>query len=1100
MRPSPVSLLLSLALLLVAGSSQAQGTGRVPRYWYDQHGNFVLIGNTLAQGCNGETPSPLTGTVGRACGSGRVDDTSPDYFWTLPSAGETAFADATVAPLEARSQARLQLPAGAKVTYARIYWAATRSNSVKRPPADRTPDQPDTTAELSFLGPLGARETQSLTADVSFSQQSSANADFQYQSSRDVTRLVQRYGPGLYRVGGVDAIDLRDTYAEFMFSAWWMVVFYELESEPMRHLKLYDGLDIVAGNTIDLQLRGFHVPTWATEAKLGVIAFDGDQPDVGDWFEFNGHQLQNTLNPGNNFFNSTRSYQPRAQGGPSTEASAVSHEGDVPRLSGQPWSMSGVDLDVVDVTMASGDTSARVRVGTDQDIFWLGGFVASISTQRPDFRDTFKTVRNLSRTDGTTRPGDRLLYTITTKNKGDDASRGTKLVDALPAQLEYVPSSLLVNDRRMTDRAGDDAATWSGNTLTVYLGRGATPTQGGELAIGESASVSFEALVVPSAQGIIENVAVVNAGGKLGADPMDTSSRPAPGMPSGPTPVPVEDPNTPPTDGGTDAGTGGSTDAGTDSGSDAGTGGSTDAGSQEEPVVIVPPDAEAADYVIAGRGCSSSGGSPLVWLVVLLFAVPLMRSRRMGAPAALVALGALSAPEAGAQGVDPASLSQAIDVQRYKPGPGATDLLGVSGARVDRHLGWHLGASLTYASNPLGFLDRRQDDFVYQVVASQATVELLGSVSFFDRFELGMALPFTYQASERGAAVTPAFAEGVSGGGVGDVRLVPKAHLLSSGEWHLGVAVPVLLPTAGGQGFRGGAGVAVQPQLVGEWVSERGPRVVANLGARLRGEQRLHNLRVGNELSYALGAQVPINERLAVQAQLVGALGLGERATEELPLEVLASVRYRLREGLLLHVGGGPGLTRGHGTPGFRLVAGIDWAQPGERPAVTRPAPVLAAPAPVLAAPAPVPTPAAPGVRQETKPRRLDIQGKVHFATNEDVILDNSFALLTEVAVLLKNNPQVALMRVEGHTDDRGDDASNLDLSQRRANNVRRFLLEQGVAPERLEALGHGETMPLVTNDTEAGREKNRRVEFYILKELASSGGLQVHDGRGPGQ
>ncbi|WP_375768270.1 OmpA family protein [Archangium gephyra] len=1082
-------LLSTLAALLVAGPAEAQST-KTPRYWSDQHGNFVLIGNTLAQGCNTETPAPRVGTVGDACGShGRGDDTSPDYFWTIQSsaAGEEAVANPDVLPQNARSRARLVLPKGARVTYARIYWAATRSNSQK--PSDRSPERPDDTAELTFLRdvPLGAQETRSLTADVTFTPQYEATRDFQYQASLDVTDFVQKYGPGLYQVGGVDSIDLRGPYffSEFMFSAWWMAVFYELDSEPMRDLKLYDGLDAVAGASITVNLRGFYVPERVNEAKLGVVAFDGDDYDKGDWLDFNKVRMGNSLNPADNFFNSTRSHQPLAVGSVGTpEAVAVSVAGDLPQLTGTQGSMSGLDLDVVDVSMAPGTQTAEVKVGTSGDIYWLGGFVSSISTKRPDFRETYKTVENLSRTDGTAQPGDRLRYTITTKNTGDDAAIGTTFLDTLPAQLAYVADSLQVNSRRVTDRSGDDVGSWDGSTLTVYLGRGASPTQGGEMGIGDSATLQFEALVAAGATGTIENVAIINAAGKLGTDAMDTRSRPAPGLPPGPTliPVPVPAPIPSPVP--------------------------IPAPVPDEDIPPMPePEPEPVDpndYVIAGRGCSASNGSPLMWLAALLLSVPLMRSRRRqgSAAAGLVALGVLAAPQfAQAQLLDPATLSQSIDVQRYKPGPGATDLLGVHGARVDRHLGWHLGASLNYANNPLNFLDRRQDDFVYGVVATQVTLDLMGSISFFDRFELGLALPLTYQASERGAAVTPAFPEGVNGAGLGDLRLVPKAHLFSSGALHLGVAVPVVLPTAGGQGFRGGAGVAVRPQLVGEWLSPSGVRVVANLGAHLRGEQRLSNLRTGNELSYALGARLPVGERLAVQAQLSGALGLAERNAEELPLELLASVQYRVRDGLLAHVGGGPGLTRGYGTPGFRIFAGIDWTQPGERAPAARPEPVastpvppsspvvvtpVSPPAPVLAETEPVKlSPDASRVRLESN--RIVILEKVHFATNKDVILDRSFELLKQVASVLKANPRVERVRVEGHTDDRGDDAFNMDLSRRRATNVRAFLIAEGIAPERLVSEGYGETSPMDTNTTEAGRENNRRVEFNIEK-LAGSG------------
>ena len=72
-------------------------------------------------------------------------------------------------------------------------------------------------------------------------------------------------------------------------------------------------------------------------------------------------------------------------------------------------------------------------------------------------------------------------------------------------------------------------------------------------------------------------------------------------------------------------------------------------------------------------------------------------------------------------------------------------------------------------------------------------------------------------------------------------------------------------------------------------------------------------------------------------------------------------------------------------------------------------------------------------------------------------------------------------MRIEGHTDDRGKDSFNLDLSQRRADKVKEYLAIIGVSPDRLEAKGFGETMPIASNKRARGRAKNRRVMFIIV-------------------
>jgi outer membrane protein OmpA-like peptidoglycan-associated protein len=83
----------------------------------------------------------------------------------------------------------------------------------------------------------------------------------------------------------------------------------------------------------------------------------------------------------------------------------------------------------------------------------------------------------------------------------------------------------------------------------------------------------------------------------------------------------------------------------------------------------------------------------------------------------------------------------------------------------------------------------------------------------------------------------------------------------------------------------------------------------------------------------------------------------------------------------------------------------------------------------------------------------------------------------------LKANPHIARVRVEGHTDNQGDDASNMDLSQRRANSVVAFLVKEAIDPARLKAVGYGETVPVDDNKKAKGRENNRRVEFTIVND-----------------
>jgi outer membrane protein OmpA-like peptidoglycan-associated protein len=131
-------------------------------------------------------------------------------------------------------------------------------------------------------------------------------------------------------------------------------------------------------------------------------------------------------------------------------------------------------------------------------------------------------------------------------------------------------------------------------------------------------------------------------------------------------------------------------------------------------------------------------------------------------------------------------------------------------------------------------------------------------------------------------------------------------------------------------------------------------------------------------------------------------------------------------------------------------------------------------------------------IRLDTETGTIVILQLVEFATNRDVILDRSFPILEEVRAVLAANPQLERVRIEGHTDDRGRDSANLDLSRRRAASVMRWLTEHGIEGARVEAWGCGELHPAETNQTAEGRQRNRRVEFHITRPAPPSGARQL--------
>ena len=78
---------------------------------------------------------------------------------------------------------------------------------------------------------------------------------------------------------------------------------------------------------------------------------------------------------------------------------------------------------------------------------------------------------------------------------------------------------------------------------------------------------------------------------------------------------------------------------------------------------------------------------------------------------------------------------------------------------------------------------------------------------------------------------------------------------------------------------------------------------------------------------------------------------------------------------------------------------------------------------------------------------------------------------------------KAAHIQLEGHTDNVGDDKANQVLSQKRAESVRRYLIKKGIGPKRIQAVGYGESKPIASNDTDKGRQTNRRTVVTIISE-----------------
>ena len=461
-----------------------------------------------------------------------------------------------------------------------------------------------------------------------------------------------------------------------------------------------------------------------------------------------------------------------------------------------------------------------------------------------------------------------------------------------------------------------------------------------------------------------------------------------------------------------------------------------------------------------------------------------------------------------------------LDAERFAPATGTEESFHLEHPAVPFHLGWGLGLFFDAADDPV--VERDGDDAVIsRPLDTAVSADLVGAIGLLGWSEIGVHLPLqlVYSGDDfngGGVMLSP-------GGGIGDLRLVPKVTLLRSGslERHglIGFAVPVTLPTGNDEALRGAGGVTAEPRLLAALHLGR-LGLGANLGYRWRSEHPA-GLPWGDELALAVMGSYRITSALSARAEIFGGKQLGTDVEgADFPMEVLGGAVYRIGDSWDLHGGAALGMTDGIGDPDFRVIAGVRFRRsvPEEHGFADSDGdgildkdddcPEQAEDADGFQDVDGCPEadndrdaiadgddecpdmPEEEGGDGDGCPDRVHVKivdgeiivfGKVQFETGSAAIQPKSEPLLDQLAAALRMNTQVKRVRIEGHTDDVGDDRVNQRLSDERARSVRKALIDRGIDGDRLETVGHGESRPTAPNSTRAGRAKNRRVEFIVV-------------------
>ncbi|MBN1282527.1 MAG: OmpA family protein [Proteobacteria bacterium] len=305
-------------------------------------------------------------------------------------------------------------------------------------------------------------------------------------------------------------------------------------------------------------------------------------------------------------------------------------------------------------------------------------------------------------------------------------------------------------------------------------------------------------------------------------------------------------------------------------------------------------------------------------------------------------------------------------------------------------------------------------------------------------------------------------------GKLGDVRFETKFRILNIERYHLGLAVIPFFyfPTGKESTFLGNGMWSPGGIIAFDADIKNRVFLALNVGyrnyAKTRYDANNANAVIDDTLILNGGVNVRINDSWAVLGEVLseGVLSGYWKNQLQNPAEFLVGGRWTPQtraKGLTVSLAGGRGITTGIGSPDLRVLVGVNY-----RRAEVGPPPPVAVEAAVE--------------------EKIVITQKIHFEFARHNIRPISYPIVDDVAYLLSRNPQIRLVRVEGHTDWIGSDASNQLLSERRANAVRDYLIGKGIEPDRLVSVGYGETRPVADNNTVEGRARNRRTEFTVVQ------------------